>query len=196
MSIEKITSKIENDARASAQVTIDTAKQQAWDVVREANEKADKLIAQAEQDGLDAKEKQIVRRKSVAAIDGRNVILAKKQGLIDECFRAAIDKIVGGDRDKYIDFLISTIKAQGIKEGEICLSASDQPLAETLLKKLAEAIPGSGFTVSKDAQNIKGGLLVKVGSTIYNASIEAIAKDIRNDIGAEVASVLFNAQEN
>ena len=79
MSIEKITSKIENDAKAVAQETIDDAKQHAWDIVDDANQKAKAILEQAEKSGIDAREKQVVRRKAVAAIDGRNVMLAKKQ---------------------------------------------------------------------------------------------------------------------
>ena len=42
MSIEKIASKIENDAKAVAKENVDAAKKKAWDVVDEANKKAEK----------------------------------------------------------------------------------------------------------------------------------------------------------
>ena len=42
MSIEKIASKIEKDAKAAASKTIDAAKQEAWDVVDAANKEAEK----------------------------------------------------------------------------------------------------------------------------------------------------------
>ena len=100
MSIEKIASKIENDAKAVAKETIDAAKKQAWDVVDEANKKAKVIIEKADKEGVEAREKQVVRRKAVASIDGRNVMLAKKQELIDECFAEAIDKVVSGDSAK------------------------------------------------------------------------------------------------
>ncbi len=196
MSIEKITSKIENDAKAVAQETIDDAKQHAWDIVDDANQKAKAILEQAEKSGIDAREKQVVRRKAVAAIDGRNVMLAKKQELIDDCFRKAIDKVITGDREKYLDFLVSVVKAQGLTGGTIAVSESDRELSGKLAEKLAEAIPGSSFAVSDKPANIRGGLICSAGNTVYNASIEAVAQDIRGDIGAEVAAVLFGTQEN
>ena len=122
MSIEKIASKIENDAKAVAKENIDAAKKKAWDVVDEVTKKAEALIEKAKKDGIDAREKQVVRRKAVASIDGRNVILAKKQELINECFNDAIEKVVSGDRNQYIDFLVSIVKAQGLSKGTISLS--------------------------------------------------------------------------
>ena len=124
------------------------------------------------------------------------MILAKKQELIDECFNDAIDKVVSGDRDQYIDFLVSIVKAQGLSKGTISLSQSDQALSAKLSDKLSKEIPGSAFEIAAEPANIKGGLICTAGTTSYNASIEAIAEDIRGDIGAEVAEVLFGTQEN
>ena len=196
MSIEKIASKIENDAKAVAKETIDAAKKQAWDVIDDANKKAKVIIDKADKEGVEAREKQVVRRKAVASIDGRNVMLAKKQELIDECFTEAIDKVISGDSAKYIDFLVSAIKAQGLTNGTISLSKDDQKLSDDLAKKLAKDIPGSSFEFSDEPANIRGGLICKAGTTSYNASVEAIAEDIRGDISAEVAAVLFGTQEN
>ena len=195
MSIEKIASKIENDAKAEAQKTIDAAKQEAWDVVDAANQEAQTILEKAKKEAKEAREKQVVRRQAVASIDGRNEMLAKKQALIDECFDEAIKKVVSEDRKKYIDFLVSIVKNQGLSEGTIHLSKADGELAKDLEKKLEKEISGSKFKISDEAANIRGGLILESGTTIYNASIEAVAEDIRDDIGAEVAEVLFGAQE-
>ena len=196
MSIEKIASRIENDAKAEAKAIVDVAKKQAWELVDDANKKADVLLEKAKKVGIESREKQVVRRKAVASIDGRNVMLAKKQELIDECFNDAIEKVITGDRGKYLDFLVSVVKAQGLSKGTVFLSESDQELGGKLAEKLAKEIPGSSFEVSKEPGNIRGGLICRDGTTSYNASIEAVAKDIRGDIGAEVAAVLFGTQEN
>lgn len=196
MSIEKIASKIENDAKAAAKETVDAAKKQAWEVVEEANKKADTILKKAEKDGIETREKQVVRRKAVASIDGRNVILARKQDLIDECFNDAIKKVVSEDRDKYVDFLVSVVKSQGLSGGTISLSEGDIELSAKLADRLSAEIPGSAFEIAEKPANIKGGLICTAGTTSYNASIEAIAENIRGDIGAEVAAVLFGTQEN
>ena len=196
MSIEKIASKIENDAKAAAKETVDVAKEKAWDVVDEATKKADAILEKAKKEGIELRDKQVVRRKAVASIDGRNVILARKQELINECFDDAIKKVVSEDRDKYVDFLVSVVKSQGLSGGVISLSEGDKELSAKLTEKLSEAIPGSSFEIADKSANISGGLICKAGTTSYNASIEAIAEDIRGDIGSEVAAILFGTQEN
>jgi V/A-type H+-transporting ATPase subunit E len=195
MSIEKITSKIERDAQALAEETITHAKKEAWDIVKAANEKAERIIADAEKEGAETRDKQVVSRKAVAVIDGKNVTLAKKQKLIEECFEAAADKVASAPAKEYMDFLVCLVKAQGLAGGEIILARKDASLGSDLLARLKKEVPGSSFTISEETRNLRGGLLVRDGSTYYNASIEALIEDMRDDMTAEVAAMLFGRQE-
>lgn len=195
MSIEKITSKIEQDAKAKADEIIGEAKKQAWDIVKEANKKAEKIIADAEKEGAETRDKQVVSRKAVAVIDGKNVTLAKKQELIEECFGAAIDKVAEAPAEEYMDFLVSLVKAQGLSGGEIILARKDAAAGESLLKRLKAELPSGKFTISEEQRDLRGGLLIRDGSTYYNASIEALSEDMRDDMIAEVAGMLFGRQE-
>ena len=195
MSIEKITSKIEQDAKTKADEIIGEAKKQAWDIVKEANKKAEKIIADAEKEGAETRDKQVVSRKAVAVIDGKNVTLAKKQELIEECFGAAIEKVAEAPAEKYMDFLVSLVKAQGLSGGEIILARKDAALGEDLLKRLKAELPSGKFTISEEQRDLRGGLLIRDGSTYYNASIEALSEDMRDDMTAEVAGMLFGRQE-
>lgn len=198
MSIEKIISKITDDARKEAEEEMLQAVREAEAITKNAMEKAEEKTAQAEKDGQRDKVKQLESRRAVAAIDGRNIILDQKQKIIDECFDSAMKKVAEpGDRDEYLEFLSGTVRASGLTEGEIILNKKDmEELGDKLTAKLKGGATGGGFTVSKETADIIGGLMIRKGSTWYNASIEAIAKEIRNDLTAEIAAVLFGDQED
>ena len=68
-------------------------------------------------------------------------------------------------------------------------------MGEVLLKRLKKEIPGSSFTLSEERRPLRGGLLIRDGSTYYNASIEALSEDMRDGMGAQVADILFGRQE-
>ncbi|MEA4921910.1 MAG: V-type ATP synthase subunit E [Eubacteriaceae bacterium] len=198
MSIEKIISKITDDARKEAEEEMLQAVREAEAITKSAREKAEEKTARAEKDGQRDKVKQLESRRAVAAIDGRNIILEQKQKIIDECFDSAMKKVAEpGDRDEYLEFLSGTVRASGLTEGEIILNKKDmEELGDKLTAKLKDGATGGGFTVSKETADIIGGLMIRKGSTWYNASIEAIAKEIRNDLTAEIAAVLFGDQED
>ena len=119
MSIEKITSKILGEAEEDRQVVLADAQREASAIVTAAKAEADAFLAEEEARGLDIKEKTISRRKSVADIDCRKLVLQKKQELIDKCFNMAVDALASMEEDQYVDFLINLGKQTGEKQGQL-----------------------------------------------------------------------------
>ena len=196
MSIEKITAKIEQDAKAEADVITGEAKEKAWDIIERARKQADALVKESEERGKEDRDKQVTSRRSVAVIDGKNLLLNKKQEMIRECFDEAIRKVADMDEKDYLGFLAGIVKASGLNKGSIILAKKDGALGEQLLKQLAEEIPGSEFSISEETKDISGGLLLQQGSTYYNASIEAVRDTIESEMTQEIAGILFEDQEN
>ena len=129
MSIEKITSKILGDAETERDIMLADARAQSDAVLAEAEKHAAMLLADAEQRGEIEKQKIITRRKSVADIDCRKVLLAKKQEMIEACFARAIDEITAMPEAAYIDLLVNLGKASGTKKGDHkCLAQNNQLL--------------------------------------------------------------------
>lgn len=89
MSIEKITSKILGDAETERDLLLADARAKSELLLAEAEKHAAMLLADAAQRGEIEKQKIITRRKSVADIDCRKVLLAKKQEMIEACFARA-----------------------------------------------------------------------------------------------------------
>ena len=84
MSIDKITSKIIKEAEENKAEVLLEAKQKSDAILEEVRLKAEEILKVEEAKGHDAKDKIICRRKSVADIDCRKVVLQKKQELISQ----------------------------------------------------------------------------------------------------------------
>ncbi len=192
MSIEKITSKIISDAEDTAKVTLDEAKGLCGEIIAEAEKKAASILENAEKRGLEEKEKLIARRKAVADIDGRKLILEAKQKLIAESFEKAIDKLCSMEEQAYIEFLSGLVEKTGETEGELILSPKDRKaVGEALITYLSEHLADSRFTLSEETRNIRGGFLLKKGSVYINGTIEALVEEAKENLMSEVASRLF-----
>jgi len=192
MSIDKITSKILSDAEASAKEVTDEAKAASDAILEEAKKKADELTKNAAEKGATEKEKLITRRRAVADIDGRKIILDQKQQLIAECFDKAVGKITSMDKEKYVDFLAGIVKKTGVSEGELIMNPKESAeIGPALVARLKEIMPESGITLSGETRNIKGGFMLKNGSVYINGTVEALIDEARDELVTEVAQVLF-----
>lgn len=192
MSIDKITSKIISDSQAQADVLKAEAKAQCDAILAEAAAKADELVKKAETEGLEEKEKLISRKKSVADIDGRKVVLKEKQTLIAECFDQALETILAMDDERYIAFLTGLIKKAGILDGELILNEEDKArIGESFVAAVQAEMPESRIALSEETRNIKGGFLLKSGAVFYNSTIEALVDEAREELAGEVALQLF-----
>lgn len=192
MSIEKITSKIISDAESIAKVTLDEANAECDAILARADSKAEQILREAGERGQDEKEKLISRRKAVADIDGRKIILEEKQKLIAECFDQAIDQITSMKKEEYIAFLAGLVKKTGETEGELILNQKDAASVGTdLVNTLSKELAGSKITLSKETKNIRGGFLLKKGSIFINGTVEALVDEAKEDLVGEVAAQLF-----
>ena len=166
MSIEKITSKIIGDAEKEAETVLMQSKSQCDAILAEAQAKAEEIIAKAEEEGEKEKEKLIFRKKAVADIDGRKLLLVEKQKLIAGCFDKAEAELCSMEREQYIEFLVHLLKSTGQDSGELILNAGE-------------------------TRDIKGGFLLKQGSVYINGTIETLIEEAREELAAEAAACLF-----
>ena len=192
MSIEKITSKITCDAEQAASAVRADAAEKCDEIIRAAEAKAEEILADGQRRGAEEKEKLITRKKSVADIDGRKMILETKQKLISQCFDAAADRIVSLEKDRYIAFLTALVKKTGDKDGELILNPNDRSrLGEELISALNAEIEECRITLSSETRSIRGGFLLKKGLIYMNGTVEMLIEEAREKLAGEVASQLF-----
>ena len=183
MSIEKITSKILGEASEDREI-----------VLAEAKEKADAIIAKAkaEAESYVAKEKTISRRKSVADIDARKMVLQKKQELLDACFEKAVAALASLDEEEYVQFMVALGKATGEKSGQLIFNPKDrETVGQKVCDKLAEAIKDGKFVLADETRNIKGGFVMQVGKVYINNTVEALVAEHKDEMNSVVAEMLF-----
>ncbi len=186
MSIDKITARILKEAKDEAASQVAAAEKEASAKMAEANAKAMEIAAEmnarARDDAATLKE----RKKSVAELEGRKLVLGAKQEMIEKAFAQAVEELANMPEKEYIAFLREQLS--GFKKGEVVLSARD---LERIGKKLAPILEKAGLTLSKETADIAGGFILNEGSTSVNGSLESLLEAGKKQITSKLAEILF-----
>ena len=186
MSIEKITSKILDEAKEFEKATLAEATSSCDEILKDAKGRAQAIVKEMEEKGLVEKGLIVERRNSVAFIDSRKVVLNKKQEIITQCFDEAVDKIIGLDKAKYTDLLIALGKASGVTSGVLQFNEKE---AKEYGSKVAAAL--GDFTVSAEYGNMKGGYIIQAGKTFVDNTIESLVSENKTQLSSTVSEMLF-----
>lgn len=220
--LEKITSRIIEDATAQAQQILDEATEKSL-AIRAENQKnaqlaCDRLILEAEKEG----ESLIVRAKSSAAMTRRNTELAAKSEMIERAFDRAMREIYDMNRGSYAELLLmllcKTLRAQRESEQdsmrlygeniapaqyELMLNARDKAdVAPVLMTSIREAaasgkVPAdmvAKLKLSDTVAPIDGGLVLRCGDIETNCAFSMILASIRADLEPRVQQILYKDQ--
>lgn len=220
--LEKITSRIIEDARAEAQEILDEATEKSLEVraknLAEVQATCDRMVADAEREG----ESLVIRAKSSAAMSRRNIELAAKSEMIERAFDRAMQEIYDMDRERYAALLLSllckTLNAQRESERdsmrlygedvapayyELMLNARDgadvAPMLMLGIRNAAAAgkIPADMATklrLVKEPVSIDGGLVLRCGDIEINCAFSMILAAIRPELESRVQQILYKDQ--
>lgn len=192
MSIEKITSAIIDEAQTECEQIMNTAKTKGSGVINSLQKRIVIETEVAVKDAEEERERIISRRKSVADIDSKKIILTKKQELINQCFEQAVEHIISMDRDRYISFLANVGKASGLKEGALIFNEKERSsVGQKVADALNNLVPDGKFTLSEETRNLRGGYMLQKGQVYINNSVEAMVEEKRRDLTGDVADILF-----
>lgn len=192
MGIDNITSKIICEAGQKADDILTNARVAGDAIIAEAENKADRMLETAEKNGRIEKEKLIVRKKSVAYIDGRKMLLEKKQEIIKSCFDRAVDKIVSMEKEDYVSFIAGLVEQTGETEGSLILNDADrEKIGRDLIRHLNEYIDGGNFVMHDKTKSIRGGFILVKGPVSINCTIENLADEAREELTGKAAEQLF-----
>ena len=192
MGIDNITSKIICEAGQKADDILTNARVAGDAIIAEAENKADRMLETAEKNGRIEKEKLIVRKKSVAYIDGRKMLLEKKQEIIKSCFDRAVDKIVSMEKEDYISFIADLVEQTGETEGSLILNDADrEKIGRDLIRHLNEDIDGGNFVMHDKTKAMQGGFILVKGPVSINCTIENLVDEAREELTGKAAEQLF-----
>ncbi len=195
--IDRITDRIEADAREQAKAIIAEAEAKCAEIRKENEKKAQERYLQLIRNGTKDCERGLERRKSAAEMDAKKSVLALKQDCVAEAFDMAKRRLADMPEDSYVGFLASlAASAAADGSGEIVLSARDRErCGKAVLERANAALAAKGLTpaltLAADSREISGGLILRQGGVEVNCSIEALVEALKGPMTADVARTLF-----
>ncbi len=219
--LNKITDKILADAQADAQAVLEAAEAKCREIDAEYAEKAESIKEVLNEAAEKEAESIVVRAKSSAALEKRNLLLETKSDLIDEAFASALAEILAFDDAKYRELLISLLtsalreqvqaeaasrtlygedEALAPERYEVILNSRDRSrFSETLISDFrvsAQNVIDKEFiekvVLSESVANIDGGLILRYGDIESNCSLSVIMKQMRPALETKVSDTLFS----
>lgn len=196
-SIDKLTSKIIGDSELKAKALIEEARAEEKKLIEskvsEAQEQRTALLKKAEDEAKTRGERVI----SNAELQVRNLRLSAKQQVLDKVFTDALVSLSNISNEKTLEFIKNNILSLGLtSDVEIILGEGSLVVSEEFINELNASLQASGKTarvkLNPNRRNIKGGFILSKNGVEINYSFEALVKNARNELEAEVASTLFN----
>ena len=192
MSIEKITSAIIDEAQTECEQIMNAARTKGNGTINALKKRIVEETEVAVRDAEEESKRIVSRRKSVADIDSKKIILAKKQELINPCFDEAVEYIVSIEEEKYIKFLTEAGKNSGLSQGALIFNKNERDkIGAKVVDALNKAVPEGKFTLSEETRNLRGGYMLQNGQVYINNSVEAMVDEKRRELTGDVASILF-----
>lgn len=125
--IEKITARIEADAKAEADAILREAEEKAAAIREQYKAQAEAAAKAAEADGKEAAKRQAERLESAAHMEAKKRLLTAKQDCLNEAFDKAQEKLLALDEGEYAQLLAKmAVKASKTGREEILLNARDR----------------------------------------------------------------------
>lgn len=192
--IEKITARIESDAKAETTQLLREAEEKAAAVLDGYRAKAAEEEKAAVEAGKAAAVRQGERLESSAHMEAKKQYLAAKQSCLDEAFALAQKKLMTLPDDKYAELLAKmAVKASKTGKEEILLNGKDRArVGEQVVAQANELLRRKGkLTLAGDTRDMEGGLTLRDGSVEINCAFETQFRVLREDMAAEIAGILF-----
>ncbi len=195
--IEKITSRILDDAKNEAQEVLDRATEEAQEVLAQFQAQADREYEELTRRGAERANEREKNLEGASLLEVRKQTLAAKQDTLDRAFTMAAEKLSALTGDDYIA-LLATLAAKSTYGGneQIILSPEDaKEYGKAVIKKanalLKEQGKEANLTLSSETRPTGGGLILNDGNIETNCTFETLLRLTRNNVASEVANTLF-----
>jgi V/A-type H+-transporting ATPase subunit E len=190
---EAIIARILSDAREEADEAVREAQQKAQEIVSRRKAQAEEMM-RAYSGDIEAKSREVrERRISVGRLDMRKKMLAAKQGLIDDAFSSALDRVKGMPDQDYRDLIAGLVLAcaGGVDEEIIFGEKDPHRLGEDFVKELNGKLPAGSLRLGAPSPDFETGFILRHGGRETNCTMTAVLQHIRERIEPDVAARLF-----
>lgn len=179
---------------------IEDAETKAAEIISIANAEAEKSIAdgnswaeryKSEQNAIlnAANEDKILRRKTVAELDVKKIVLKAKQDSIESVFDSAYNKLCALKKTDYLSFVVKLIEKYAEEKDTVVLS-SDGVISETDLTSL-EVVKDKNLTVSAEKGDFIGGVMLVGKICDKDLTFKSIVNESKSEFVSEVSKELF-----
>lgn len=193
--LEKITTQIQEEAKALAAEKIEKAQKEADAILAEAKESCENQKAEAAEKNAVQKANYEGRVKSSAEQQRRTALLRAKQELIAEVIEKAYVTLKEEDVQGYFLTMEKILKTYVLAEaGEIYFSAADLArMPEDFKKKIAAAAEAKGgsLVLGKEPKAIADGFILVYGGIEENCTLRALFDAKRDQLQDKVNEILF-----
>ena len=189
--LERITSRIEAEAKSEIDGILDAGRAEAERVVRAWRERIDaesrELAAKGEREAAEHEE----RLKSAAGMDARKTVLAAKQEIVEAAYSLALDKLCKLDGEKKVALLAALLeRASSTGTEEALFSAADRKDGAKAIAAV-NAKTGKTLTLAADAAPIRGGFILRDRNVEVNCAFETLVRLQKTETAGAVAKILF-----
>ncbi len=189
--LERITSRIEADAKAEIDGILDAGMAEANRVVGGWRAKIDAESRALAEKNKKAAEEREERLKSAAEMEARKTILQAKQEMVDAAYARALDRLCSVQGEEKIALLASLlVRASSGGTEEAAFSAADRADGEKAVAR-ANAESGKKLTLARDAADIRGGFILRDKNVEVNCAFETLLRLQRTETAGAVAKLLF-----
>lgn len=194
--LEKMQSRILEDARTQARARVEEAERQAAQIREEARSQAEKeaerILKQAREGAGTSREK----TASSADLDRRTRILAAKQKMIAEILENAYRSIGAMNAEEYFGLIGRLLEQYALpQDGQIRFSPADAGrMPENFEKKIQEtaAAKGGSLTIAPPDPAVQDGFILVYGGVEENCTFRAIFDARHDEMSDLVQHMLFS----
>lgn len=193
--LDKIIGHIRSEAETEVKAVADAAKAEAEtlkaDMEAKTKAECDRIAKKSETEVQNILE----RGESSAALRKKQILLQKKQELINEIIAQAREKLLGLDDAAYFDVLKQLFAKNMLgRDGEIAFNEKDLArLPQNFVSELSKLAGEKGGSIAlvKTAAPIDGGFVLNYGGIEENCSFQALIDDSIEVLQDQVQKVLF-----
>ena len=180
MAKQELLDKILSDAEERARTIVAEAEGKAASQVAAAEEERAALLDSARKMASAAAPETIRRRKSMAELEGRKLVLSEKQALIGEAYQKALLAVKASD--KYEALLVKMILSVAEDGDSVIFAASDVDKVDRK-KILADAMKQAGIRLTEDKEkgSFLGGIVLRGKDCDKNLSLEVEIENLRSE---------------
>jgi V/A-type H+-transporting ATPase subunit E len=197
MSLERLLSKIEEDAETEAEEILAAARTEAERIREQGEREAHRVYESIRSSFRERAQRERLKILSMARMESRLQLLAAKDAILEETNSRAIVTVEEMPEQDYRS-LLKAIILRGAASGreEIIPSSFDRRiLEEGLLRELNETLKEGGrrgeLTLSREVAPVKRGVILREGKVETNLSFEAILREVWERYEEEILRTIF-----